>query len=219
MKTLKKVCRDFANKPEESLECTHSSDSHHGFFRFHRLASIIGGYRLILEAPDKYMATGVSCELMEKGTSMSEEEIADTQTEEIQDKETSGTEAEDLQDQETFEAGTEETQGREKTKKQPALVINVQSWATPIVGVLMLVVGLLAGYFVRPLIPSIGGTETPVAAAPANPTSADSQSVAAAATQQPADLQEVMDFLIPQVRHTRGDPNAPVTLIEFSDFQ
>ena len=39
-----------------------------------------------------------------------------------------------------------------QTKKRPAITINVQSWATPIVGVVMLIVGLLGGYYGRPLV-------------------------------------------------------------------
>lgn len=103
---------------------------------------------------------------------------------------------------------------------KPSLVINVQSWATPIVGLIMLAVGLLAGYFGRPLIAQQLQTKTPIAAAPAvtsAPTS--SSSGTSAATQPPASLKEVMDILIPQVKHFKGDPNAPVTFIEFSDFQ
>jgi hypothetical protein len=34
-----------------------------------------------------------------------------------------------------------------------------------------------------------------------------------------ASLEEVMGYLMGQVRHTKGDPEAAVTLIEFSDFQ
>jgi uncharacterized lipoprotein YddW (UPF0748 family) len=30
--------------------------------------------------------------------------------------------------------------------------------------------------------------------------------------------QALMDALIPQVRHFKGSPDAPVTIIEFSDF-
>ncbi len=112
-----------------------------------------------------------------------------------------------------------EYQEPEEESKQPALVINVQTWATPIVGLLMLVVGLLAGYFIRPLIPLPADAETPVAAAPANTPLTESPAQAAAVTQPPVDLQEVMENLKSQVRHYRGDPNAPVTLIEFSDFQ
>lgn len=103
---------------------------------------------------------------------------------------------------------------------KPSLVINVQSWATPIVGLVMLVVGLLAGYFGRPLIAQQLQGEISIAATPtsASPTSASTPQTGAA-TQQPASLKEVMDILIPQVKHFKGDPNAPVTFIEFSDFQ
>lgn len=90
----------------------------------------------------------------------------------------------------------------------PRLVINIYSWATPIVGVLMLVIGLLAGYFGRPLLSQrleAQGTSSP-AEVPAS--SADA-----------ANRKEMMDFLIGQVKHFKGDPNAPVTMIEFSDFQ
>jgi hypothetical protein len=49
-----------------------------------------------------------------------------------------------------------------QTKKQPAIIISVQSWATPIVGVVMLIIGLLGGYYGRPLV----GTENEQVAAP-----------------------------------------------------
>jgi hypothetical protein len=100
---------------------------------------------------------------------------------------------------------------RAERNEKPALVINVQSWATPIVGVLMLVVGLLAGYFGRPLL-SLGAS-APESIAPA---------VVAAATPDAADQQskeKMLAFLNEQTRHFKGDPNAKVTIIEFGDFQ
>jgi hypothetical protein len=100
----------------------------------------------------------------------------------------------------------------------PALVINVQSWATPIVGLLMLVIGLLVGYFGRPLLASTATsagsvaltTPAPAATSPANQDSS---------TASAADRASLMEFLVSQTRHFKGNPDAPVTLIEFSDFQ
>jgi hypothetical protein len=95
----------------------------------------------------------------------------------------------------------------EAEPRHPSVVINVYSWATPIVGVLMLAVGLLAGYFGRPLIASKAEPTLPAAAVQsANPT-------------EEAQRQEMMTFLVSQVKHFKGDPNAPVTIIEFSDYQ
>jgi hypothetical protein len=48
---------------------------------------------------------------------------------------------------------------------------------------------------------------------------AENPAAAVAATQAPADLEEVMSYLMSQARHIKGDPQAPVTMIEFSDFQ
>jgi len=90
-------------------------------------------------------------------------------------------------------------------KRSPAITINIHSWATPLVGVVMLVVGLLAGYYGRPLV---SGTKEPITV---------SQSIAP--TQTGAGNEEVMAYLVSQTRHFRGDPDAPVTLIEFGDFQ
>lgn len=104
----------------------------------------------------------------------------------------------------------------------PALVINVQTWATPIVGIVMLVAGLLLGYFGRPLV-SNGGLFAAVA--PGNniePTVvAANQSDPQAASNEgsPVSTPTLMEFLIGQTNHFKGNPDAPVTLIEFSDYQ
>ncbi len=90
-------------------------------------------------------------------------------------------------------------------KRQPAVTINIQSWATPIVGILMLLVGLIGGYYGRPLV---SGTKEQ-ASAP--------QSIAP--SQADPGNEELMAYLVSQTRHFSGNPDAPVTLIEFGDFQ
>ena len=90
-------------------------------------------------------------------------------------------------------------------KRSPAITINIQSWATPLVGVVMLIIGLLGGYYGRPLV---SDTKEPIT---------DSQSITP--PQAGAGNEEVMAYLVSQTRHFKGDPDAPVTLIEFGDFQ
>lgn len=125
---------------------------------------------------------------------------------------------EDINEEENINEVVNEVETEEPTPRGTALTINIQSWATPVVGVIMLIIGLLAGYFIRPLLPSIEpATPAPVAAAPS--TSAPGSTAISPATTQPVNLQELMDYLLPQVKHFKGDPEAAVTLIEFSDFQ
>lgn len=94
-------------------------------------------------------------------------------------------------------------------KDQPALVINVQSWATPILGLVMLLIGLAGGYLLRPLI--LGQVSNTVSiATPATIIPTTDPAVAS---------QKLMESVLPKVRHFRGDPDAPVTMIEFGDFQ
>jgi len=90
-------------------------------------------------------------------------------------------------------------------KRKPAITINIQSWATPLVGVVMLIIGLLGGYYGHPLVNDTGEQATvPQSIAP---------------SQAGAGNEELMAYLVSQTRHFKGDPDAPVTLIEFGDFQ
>ena len=90
-------------------------------------------------------------------------------------------------------------------KRSLAITINIQSWATPLVGVVMLVVGLFGGYYGRPLVGDTKEqTTVPESIAP---------------TQAGAGNEELMGYLMSQTRHFKGNPDAPVTLIEFGDFQ
>lgn len=92
-------------------------------------------------------------------------------------------------------------------RQRPALVITVQSWATPLVGVVMLALGLLAGYFGRPLLAPEPAPQAEAAVPAERP---ESQAAAQA---------EIMEAVVGQTRHFKGDAGAPVTIIEFSDFQ
>ena len=120
-------------------------------------------------------------------------------------------------------------------KEKPALTVIIQSWWTPALAVIMLVVGLLAGYFGRPLINKGSDTTGEVAAVTtpaviatvdqgtfptttadlvAVPTTTVDPTLAAINSQE-----EFAAYLASQVTHFKGDPNATVTMIEFSDYQ
>ena len=97
-----------------------------------------------------------------------------------------------------------------EAQKPPVITIAIQSWATPIVGLLMLVLGLLVGYYVRPLI--LNQTQSDASVNSALP-------VVIPTADNSAAEQKLMETVLPKVRHFKGDPNAPVTIIEFADFQ
>ncbi len=65
-----------------------------------------------------------------------------------------------------------------------------------LVNVALVVLGVIIGFFGRPFV-------APPAAAPA----------------ASGDQATILNFLLAQTRHFRGNANAPVTIFEFSDFQ
>ena len=97
-----------------------------------------------------------------------------------------------------------------EAQKPPAITISIQSWATPIVGVVMLVLGLLAGYYGRPFVLNQAQAEV----------SANSEApVVIPTADNSAAQQELMETVLSKTRHFMGDPDAPITIIEFADFQ
>ena len=123
-------------------------------------------------------------------------------------------------------------------EKKAAMVITIESWATPLVGLLMLALGLLAGYVGRPLIAPQAAAPAPIVSTATSPSKAQGPTAPAqasvdttpgsaqvqvpSATPPPAQADQrkaLMDALVKQTRHFRGSEDAPVTIIEFSDFQ
>jgi hypothetical protein len=114
----------------------------------------------------------------------------------------------------------EVTAPEEKRRRQrPAVVINIQSWATPIVGIVMLVVGLFLGYMVSPsTVRNFGKSALPTTnKTPAVQESSTTPAAPVLMTSEPT--ADIMAYLVSQTRHFKGDETAPVTIIEFSDYQ
>jgi len=113
----------------------------------------------------------------------------------------------DAELEETTPSG--DLQDVEHNNQLPALTINIQSWTTPIVAIVMLVIGALAGFYARPNVlgqlPESASDTSPVVAIPTEDRSEQQQ--------------QLMASLTPQIRHFIGDSSAPVTIIEFGDFQ
>lgn len=108
---------------------------------------------------------------------------------------------------------------------KPALTVVIQSWWTPAVALIFLVVGLLAGYFGRPLVNKGSETTGEVALVTTPVTTLPADQAAVATTSVDPTLaainsqQQLMDYLVSNATHFQGDPNATVTMIEFSDYQ
>ncbi len=93
----------------------------------------------------------------------------------------------------------------------PALTITVQSWATPIVGLVMLILGAVGGFLLRPVIMPGEARTTPEVLL-------ESSAPSATAVVNP-NAAEIMKLVTEQTRHFAGAEDAPVTIIEFSDYQ
>ena len=92
--------------------------------------------------------------------------------------------------------------GPEETKSRPTWII------TAVIGVAALLVGALLGFYIRPVV----GPE-------AQAKKATASAEAVAVQTRSAQNQEMMKSIVGQVRHWKGDPNAPVSIIEWSDYQ
>jgi hypothetical protein len=102
-------------------------------------------------------------------------------------------------------------------REKPALTIVIQSWATPLLAVLMLIIGLAGGYFGRPLLDRNKTAGAPVTVSTTEEVQPTTDPAAAATAE--ARGQQLLDAVVSQTRHWLGDENAPVSIIEFSDFQ
>ncbi len=87
-----------------------------------------------------------------------------------------------------------------------------KAWMAVVVAVVTFLAGIAIGFLGRPaIVPDavVVVTATPDATAVAN----------AQATPTSAGQGDIMDLVLADARHSQGDLDAPVTIVEFSDFK
>lgn len=104
-------------------------------------------------------------------------------------------------------------------RKPQTSASNGRIYTTWIVGFATLMIGLVTGYIGRGAFGPEAAAVRTTSTANAVATQTGAIAAAAAAQTQMAANAEVMELLIAQTRHFKGQADAPVTLIEFSDFK
>ena len=90
-------------------------------------------------------------------------------------------------------------------------------WISPLATLVVgLVVGVLLGYAGRPLVTP---QPTPTVSVTSAETTDQSTANGASLSLGSAIPATLMDVVVAQTRHFKGDPKAPVTIVEFGDFQ
>ena len=80
----------------------------------------------------------------------------------------------------------------------------VRIWSITLIGIAILFTGLLIGFSKRPLLTSKDQGSAPAAEA---------------SKSEEQRRKTLVQTITAQTRHFKGDPDAPVTILEFSDFQ
>ncbi len=122
------------------------------------------------------------------------------------------------------ELETEEADEEEESRPTRRVRVRTRTnWVlTGAVGLGMLILGGLIGFLVnssmtQPSLAKLAALQSSLATATAV---AAAQPPAASAGAQPTpDMKAILALVVSKTRHFKGDANAPVTMIEFSDFQ
>ncbi|MGB8646482.1 MAG: DsbA family protein [Anaerolineae bacterium] len=90
-----------------------------------------------------------------------------------------------------------------------------------LIALLALLLGGIGGYVGRSLLllQSAPAATAPAASAPAAPGLGASAPAASQSPQSSLDMKQVLAMVLARTRHFKGNPNAPVTIVEFADFQ
>ncbi len=101
---------------------------------------------------------------------------------------------------------------KQKGSERPTISIVIHSWDTALACFATLVIGLVMGFIARPLVTVSTPTPAPAAARVLEDQNAFE-------TKANADPKGIMTTALKQVKHFMGSENAPVTMLEFADFQ